>query len=55
MSRPARGGWIEIVFFQNGLVVYSTSRPARGGWIEIYASGQPAVFYDVPPRTGRVD
>ena len=34
VSRPARGGWIEIVFnlpSQN----LRPSRPARGGWIEI--------------------
>ena len=34
MSRPARGGWIEILLsawaFGRG-----RSRPARGGWIEI--------------------
>ena len=35
MSRPVRGGWIEMSLksMVNGL--RSTSRPVRGGWIEI--------------------
>ena len=33
-SRPARGGWIEILLNQLKLVV-TASRPAWGGWIEI--------------------
>ena len=34
LSRPARGGWIEIILnaVKSELV---SSRPARGGWIEI--------------------
>ena len=37
MSRPARGGWIEIRLspFRRGPI---PSRPARGGWIEMVAS-----------------
>ena len=37
MSRPARGGWIEITILtltRNGI----SSRPARGGWIEMGSS-----------------
>ena len=38
MSRPARGGWIEIIFelLRSQLL---ESRPARGGWIEMTFSG----------------
>ena len=34
LSRPARGGWIEIGNIIQ-TTVKGTSRPARGGWIEI--------------------
>ena len=34
LSRPARGGWIEITEIQIIIFVH-WSRPARGGWIEI--------------------
>ena len=54
LSRPARGGWIEIVSsvadFKAG-----ASRPARGGWIEIGLRRGFAIWSQVPPRTGRVD
>ena len=40
LSRPARGGWIEI--WRGSLPAAPTmSRPARGGWIEIPASRFP--------------
>ena len=35
VSRPARGGWIEICF-RAMLILLILSRPARGGWIEIH-------------------
>ena len=53
-SRPARGGWIEIVLLSNGVDVL-TSRPARGGWIEILEAISFEFAREVPPRTGRVD
>ena len=37
VSRPARGGWIEMIDGRKNLS-YMTSRPARGGWIEIKLS-----------------
>ena len=33
-SRPARGGWIEMIDGGKSACL-SPSRPARGGWIEI--------------------
>ena len=54
MSRPARGGWIEIPY-QSDSLLSSMSRPARGGWIEIAATGYFDSQVYVPPRTGRVD
>ena len=36
LSRPARGGWIEISAAPEWRT-YQLSRPARGGWIEIDA------------------
>ena len=35
MSRPARGGWIEIMRIYINAEEMIESRPARGGWIEI--------------------
>ena len=54
MSRPARGGWIEIVN-QRKQKINSQSRPARGGWIEMCAGHGGSGRANVPPRTGRVD
>ena len=33
-SRPARGGWIEMVK-KGEKAMFKKSRPARGGWIEM--------------------
>ena len=55
LSRPARGGWIEIIT-QRGGGPWQRSRPARGGWIEILARYHSAgVTCHVPSREGRVD
>ena len=54
VSRPARGGWIEII--SSGVLPHIfSSRPARGGWIEIPVDPQEFIDFYVPPRTGRVD
>ena len=34
-SRPARGGWIEILCEKWSETEHAGSRPARGGWIEM--------------------
>ena len=54
LSRPARGGWIEIKRLLK-TVDNVQSRPARGGWIEIFLSISMVLLVPVPPRTGRVD
>ena len=54
MSRPARGGWIEMLPLVN-VMYMSPSRPARGGWIEIRAKQTRMSRMKVPPRKGRVD
>ena len=53
-SRPARGGWIEML---GSVPDYDRvrSRPARGGWIEIFKLKPDFGSIMVPPRTGRVD
>ena len=53
-SRPARGGWIEIMSLIISFILVR-SRPARGGWIEILKLLILIKSYVVPPRTGRVD
>ena len=55
VSRPARGGWIEIARFHAGGFVGRESRPARGGWIEIADARGKSKCSGVPPRKGRVD
>ena len=54
VSRPARGGWIEIRLSlrRRGAI---WSRPARGGWIEMTKAEPCKLGLIVPPRTGRVD
>ena len=54
-SRPARDGWIEILY--GLLLVYAAgkSRPARDGWIEIPYSAFLLLLSEVPSREGRVD
>ena len=53
-SRPARGGWIEII--EAGMwQKMARSRPARGGWIEMRMVNARNQCLKVPPRTGRVD
>ena len=55
VSRPARGGWIEINNMLSNNKNTEMSRPARGGWIEILVVFDPPHLRRVPPRTGRVD
>ena len=54
LSRPARGGWIEIKWYFVR-VQRTQSRPARGGWIEILQAVCAGMTLRVPPRMGRVD
>mgnify|MGYP004664287679 CR=1 FL=1 len=54
MSRPARGGWIEILGTSQRFSRIA-SRPARGGWIEMRIGLAILLKRWVPPRTGRVD
>ena len=52
-SRPARGAWIETVFFSQKKASLS-SRPARGAWIETTRTEKGLRHIQVAPRTGRV-
>ena len=54
LSRPARGGWIEMIACA-GCFLQISSRPARGGWIEINSKQTSMSGTLVPPRKGRVD
>ena len=51
MSRPARGGWIEILFTENKNQLIR-SRPARGGWIEIDEVRQRRLAHTGPAPHG---
>ena len=53
VSRPARGGWVEISVAKK-ITLEAKSRPARGGWVEIAAAPCVVTARRVPPRTGRV-
>ena len=54
-SLPARGAWIEINDFSDGLEDISQSLPARGAWIEITDCTYCPHEKFVAPRTGSVD
>ena len=54
LSRPARGGWIEMRNMISGSAP-TWSRPARGGWIEIIKDVNLICGIRVPSREGRVD
>ena len=54
MSRPARGGWIEIKY--DALICDgAVSRPARGGWIEMAGAKRMAWAMRRPAPHGGVD
>ena len=56
MSRPARGGWIEISSIFTAMYFGRPSRPARGGWIEIYlVTGLVQLFASRPARGGWIE
>ena len=48
-SHPARGAWIEIVWYEDMSESAEKSHPARGAWIET------TLLYGVAPRKGCVD
>ena len=53
-SRPTRGGWIEIIQWDDP-IQRPASRPTRGGWIEINVLLEHIGINHVPPHPGRVD
>ena len=56
MSRPARGGWIEIPIGAHCTAKTKESRPARGGWIEMYhIVTLPLVLPSRPARGGWIE
>ena len=54
-SRPARGGWIEIVNWRGEWAAATSPAPQGAGGLKYCHADNGGCDYAVPPRKGRVD